>query len=53
MGGEYEVITIAEADSIAPIMAAVGAWSDYFDFTITPAVTSEEGLQLAAQMAGG
>ncbi len=50
IGGEYSVITIAEAESIAPIMAAVVAWADVFDFTIHPAVTAEEGLQLAQQM---
>ncbi len=49
-GGEYNVITIAEADSVAPIMAALVAWQDMFQFTATPAVTAEEGLRLAQQM---
>jgi len=53
IGGEYTVITIAEADSIAPIMAVVTAWADVFDFTVTPAVTAEEGLRLAQQMMKG
>ena len=53
VGGEYAVVTIAEADNLAPVMAAIGAWSDVFDFTITPAVTAEEGLRLAQQMGEG
>ena len=44
------VISVAEADSIAPIMAAVAQWDDVFDITVIPAVTAEEGLQLAQQM---
>jgi len=44
------VISIEEADSIAPLMAAVGGWSDLFDMTIIPAVSAEEGLKLASQM---
>ena len=44
------VISIAEADSIAPIMAAVAQWDDFYDITVIPAVTAEEGLQLAQQM---
>ena len=50
IGSEYRVICIAEADSIAPIMAAVAPWDDIFDFTITPAVIAEEGLELAKQI---
>jgi len=47
------VITVAEADSVGPIMAAVAQWDDVFDVTVIPAVTAEEGLQLAQQMAQG
>ena len=46
-------ISIVEADSIAPIMAAVAAWDDMFDITVVPAVAAEEGLQLAQQLAQG
>ena len=46
-------ITICEADSIAPIMAAVADWDDVFNITVVPAVSAEEGLQLAQQMAQG
>lgn len=47
------VISIAEADSVAPIMAAVAAWDDFFDITVVPAITAEEGIQLAKQMMQG
>ena len=57
MVGEYWLqttdpacISIAEADNIGPIMAAVAAWDDVFDITVIPAVTAEEGLQMAQQM---
>jgi len=44
------VIAIFEADNIAPIMEANGAWNDLFDINVVPAVTAEEGLKLASQM---
>jgi hypothetical protein len=50
LGGEYSVITIVEGDSVARMMAAIIAWDDVFDFTITPAVTAKDGLCLAQQM---
>ena len=45
-----DVITIFEADSVAPIMAMTAEWGDVFDVTVVPAVTHEEGLALAQQM---
>ena len=47
------VVIICEADSIAPIMASVVDWDDVFNITVVPAVSAEEGLQLAQQMAQG
>ena len=44
------VIAIFETDSVAPIMATLAEWGDVFDITVVPAVTAEEGLQLAQQM---
>ncbi len=43
-------VSIFEADSIAPIMAATAAWDDVFEITVVPAVAAEEGLRLARQM---
>jgi len=45
-----DVAAIFEADNIAPIMAITTAWSDVFDITVVPAITAEEGLELAQQM---
>ena len=44
------VISIFEADNIAPIMASTAPWTDLFEITVVPAVTAEEGLKLASQM---
>jgi len=44
------VITVFEADSIAPIMAATSPWDDVFDFTIVPAVSAEEGMEIARRL---
>ena len=44
------VISIDEADNIAPIMAATMPWTDIFDITVVPAVSAGEGLKLASQM---
>ncbi len=45
------LITIVETDNLAAIMSAVAAWDDVFDFTVLPAMTAEEGLQVAKQLA--
>ena len=46
------LISIVEADNVAPIMAALGDWDDVFEFTVIPAVTAEQGIELAKQMMG-
>ena len=51
VGGEITVITIVEADSSAAIMASIADWDDVFDFQVSPALTAEEGLAAAEQMA--
>lgn len=55
--GEYwlhtndpRVISIVEADNVAPIMSMTADWEDFFEITIVPAITGEEGLNLAKQM---
>ena len=47
------IIVIVEADSVAPLMAVTATWDDVFDVTVVPAITAEEGLQLAQQMMQG
>lgn len=46
------VISVMEAEGVAPLMQISAEWGDVFDITIVPAVTSEEGLQMAQRMAG-
>ena len=48
--GDPSVVSIFEADSIAPIMAITTEWGDIFDITVVPAITAEEGIQLAQKM---
>lgn len=50
LGAEYGVVSIVEAESAAPIMATLMAWSDFFEWRVAPAITAEEGLQMAQQM---
>lgn len=44
------VISVYEAESIAPIMALLADWDDVFDITVVPTITAQEGLELTAQM---
>jgi len=50
---EPTVISVFEADSNAAIMALTIAWTDVFDITVVPAVTGEQGMEMARQMMGG
>lgn len=50
--GDPTVVSILEADSVGPIMAITTQWADVFGITVLPAVTAEEGLELAKQMMG-
>jgi Domain of unknown function (DUF3303) len=45
-----QIIVVSEADSIVPIMAATSAWDDVFSFTVVPAVTAEQGIEIAKRM---
>lgn len=53
MAHEPALITIAEADSAASIMMGIADWDDVLDLTVVPAMTAEQGLELAKQMQGG
>jgi hypothetical protein len=44
------VISIFEADSVAPIMASIAAWDDVLDLVVIPAVTHTEGMEIAKKM---
>jgi hypothetical protein len=53
MSTEVAVIAVAEADNFASIMRAIVDWDDVFDLTVVPAMTAEQGLQMAQQMQTG
>ena len=46
------VIVIFEADSVPPMMAVNAAWGDAFQISVYPAITLEDGLEVARQMQG-
>lgn len=50
MSTEIAVIAVAEADNVPSIMTAIVDWDDVFDLTVLPAMTAEQGLELAGQM---
>jgi hypothetical protein len=44
------IITIVEADDIAPIMAGTSDWDDVLSWRVVPAVTAEQGMEAARKM---
>jgi Protein of unknown function (DUF3303) len=52
MSGDYQVVTVFSADSIAPIMEIEFEWDDVFDMTVTPAVSADEGLRIGPEVFG-
>jgi hypothetical protein len=44
------LVIVAEADSVASIMAVTTRWEDVWDITVVPAVTAEEGIALIKSM---
>jgi hypothetical protein len=53
MSTEVAVIAVAEADNVASIMKAIVDWDDVFDLTVVPAMSAEQGLEMAKQMQAG
>ncbi len=53
MSTEVAVIAVAEADNVASIMRSIVDWDDVFDLTVMPAMTAEQGLEMAKQMQTG
>jgi len=53
MSTEVAVIAVAEADHVASIMQAIVDWDDVFDLSVVPAMTAEQGLEMAKQMQTG
>lgn len=46
-----KLVSVAEADDFAAIAAATSQWDDVFSFTVVPACTAEQGIEMARQMA--
>ena len=47
----YSVLSIIETEDNADIFAITSQWSDVFNVKVSPAVTAEQGLQLAQNIA--
>jgi hypothetical protein len=44
------IVVVANADTVATLMAMTAAWEDLYDIRVVPAVGAEEGLEVAKQM---
>ena len=44
------IISILEAGDIAPIMAGTSDWDDVLSWRVVPAVTAEQGMEMAKKM---
>jgi hypothetical protein len=51
LSGNPSVISIAEADDPAPMMAAMGDWDDVISWTVLPAMTMEQSMEMAKKTA--
>jgi hypothetical protein len=52
LSGEYQVVTVFSAESVAPLMEVEFEWDDVFDMTVTPAVSADEGLRIGPEIFG-
>jgi hypothetical protein len=52
MSGEYQVVSIFSAETIAPLMELDFEWNDVFDLSVSPALSAEEGLRVGPEVFG-
>ena len=52
MSGEYQVVSIFSAETIAPLMELEFEWNDVFDLSVSPALSAEEGLRVGPEVFG-
>jgi hypothetical protein len=52
LSGEYQVVTVFSAESVAPLMEVEFEWDDVFGMTVTPAVSADEGLRIGPEIFG-
>jgi hypothetical protein len=50
VSGEYQVVTVFAAETVAPIMEIEFEWNDAFDISVYPAVSAEEGLRVGPEV---
>lgn len=50
---EPELVAIFETDIPDPLLALNVEWGDFFQLSITPALTPEEGLAIGQKLLGG
>lgn len=44
--GDPRLVTVVETDDVQALFAATSEWEDHFNFTIVPAVTAEQGVEM-------
>jgi hypothetical protein len=44
--GDPRLVTVVETDDVQALFAATSEWEDHFNFTIVPAVTAEQGIEM-------
>jgi hypothetical protein len=49
-GTNPDVVIVSECDDALTVVNAIFQWADLFDTTVTPAITSEAGLELAREI---
>ena len=52
MSSDIQVVSIFSTDDVASVMEFEFEWGDVFDIDISPAVASEEGLKIGADVFG-
>jgi Protein of unknown function (DUF3303) len=52
MSGEYQVVSVFSAETIAPLMELEFEWNDVFDITVSPAMSADEGLRVGPEVFG-
>jgi uncharacterized protein DUF3303 len=53
MTNEPTLIAVAETEDAASIMTGMAEWDDMLDFTVVPAITAEQGFEIAKKMQAG
>jgi len=52
MSSDVQVVSIFSTDDVAPILEFELEWSDVFDIDVSPALSSDDGLRIGAELLG-